>query len=247
MAIQSTHAIVLKRKDIRESSIIVTLFTKDFGKIIGLVKGIRVSKSRYASKLESFSLNKIVFYQTQKKDIQLISNCDLEDSFENLRKDLRLTTFASFFVELVDSVTELFDKNEKIFRLFLNSLVLLSKEKFPERAVLIFQIKLLTEAGLMPQVSACAGCDREYSNYKFSHKLGGLICQRCLQEDPEAVNISRGALATVSHIYNSSWNQARRVKPSKKINFEIVSILNNFIEYQLQKKLKSLEFLQRIK
>lgn len=246
MAVQSTQAIVLKRRDLRESSIIVTLFTKDFGKLTGLVKGIRSPKSRYLSRLDIFGLNRIVFYESQKKDIQLVTVCELENSFENLHKDLKLTAYASFFVELVDSVTEPFDKNQKIFNLLANSLSLLSKKVFPEKAFLIFQIKLLELSGLSPLVSFCAYCNKRSFNYRFSFKAGGVICKNCFQKDPEAQIISRGALATIFHIANTGWLDAKRLNPSKKTSFEIIAILNKFIEYHLQKKFKSLQFLNKI-
>ena len=64
MAIIKTEAIVLKTFDFRETSLIAHFFTKDHGRVNGILKGIRKDPRKFASTLEPFSSNEIVFYQS---------------------------------------------------------------------------------------------------------------------------------------------------------------------------------------
>ena len=63
MPIHKTDAIVLNKRDFRETSLIVDLFSRDFGRLCGLLKGIRTEPEKFASTLEPFSHNEIIFYR----------------------------------------------------------------------------------------------------------------------------------------------------------------------------------------
>src|SRR3989338_11065325 len=100
MAIQTTEALVLNRREFRETSILATFYSKDFGKIKGILKGIRGEKARWGSSTELFSLNKIVFYEKTKGEFNNITQCDLTDGFFGIRKRLNAIAYASYLSEL---------------------------------------------------------------------------------------------------------------------------------------------------
>ena len=81
MAIQKSEAIVLRTRDFRETSLIVNFFTKDFGKMHGLIKGIRRTPQRYGGMPLNFSRNHIVFYEKPSRELNLVTQCDIEESF----------------------------------------------------------------------------------------------------------------------------------------------------------------------
>ncbi len=68
MPIQKTEGVLLKKRDLRETSLIVTFYTKDFGKISGVLKGVRGERPTASGVPQLFSLNQIVFYEKKKKD-----------------------------------------------------------------------------------------------------------------------------------------------------------------------------------
>ena len=70
MPIQKSEAIVLRSQDLRETSLIITFYTKDFGKIKGIVRGVRGPHAQYGGgSLEIFAHDEIVFYERKKADI----------------------------------------------------------------------------------------------------------------------------------------------------------------------------------
>lgn len=248
MPIQKSEAVVLRRQDLRETSLILTFYTKDFGKIKGIVRGVRGSHAQYGGgSLELFAHDEIVFYERKKSDIFTVSQCDLMDFFNPIRQSLERLSYASYIVELLDSVTSLGDRNIEVFNLILNSLVLLSGESSARRVARIFEIKLLSLLGLMPTLEVCANCGgKAEASVKFSIVQGGLICGKCLSCDKNAVPILQGTKKFIEHIRVSPFEKVARVKVANTVGKDLESILRKFLDYHIERRLRSLEFLKEI-
>ena len=101
MGLYTTDAIVLRRYLYRETSVIVTCLTEQYGKIKGLVKGLRTPASRHRSAMEALTINRLVFYDTRTSQLHLISQCELLDGLPQIQQELERAQTAAFFVELV--------------------------------------------------------------------------------------------------------------------------------------------------
>lgn len=253
MAIQKTEAILVRRQDLRETSLILTFYTKDFGKVSGVVRGVRGSRAQYGGgALELFAHDEIVFYERKKGDICTISQCDLMEYFNPIRSSLERIAYAAYIIELLDSVTSPYDKNEDIFRLSLDSLHLLSREASPRRVARIFEIKLLTLVGIMPSLEFCAGCGVEMvpgnigEHPSFSFSQGGLVCKKCRAADRGAVPILPGTVKFMVDIQSMPFDRAARIKVSAKLGEELEAILKKFLEYHIDRRLKTVGFLKQI-
>ena len=88
MAIQKSQAIVLKREEVRETSILLTVYTKDFGKLKLISKGVRSPEQKFISAYELLALCDIVFYERKRKGYLLLSQCELVDFFPKISKSL---------------------------------------------------------------------------------------------------------------------------------------------------------------
>ena len=77
MGLHTAEAIVLRRYPFRETSITLTCLTDRFGKLKGLVKGLRAQSNRHRSAMEPLTVNRIVFYDTRTSQLHLISQCEL--------------------------------------------------------------------------------------------------------------------------------------------------------------------------
>ena len=238
MAIQKSEAIVLRTRDFRETSLIVNYFTKDFGKLSGLIKGIRNQPQRYGGIPLLFSHSFIVFYQQFKRDLNLVTQCDAKNEFLPIRKDLEKSNYANYFIELLDAVTQARDKNDKLFSLTTNSLLALCQNFEGRQVARIFEIKLLKLSGFKPCLDACVNCQRKFpSSYplpigeggKFSAILGGILCSRCLSYDKEAKPVLKGTLASLDYIEKSNWQKALHLKMARNIDKELALILKNFL------------------
>jgi DNA repair protein RecO (recombination protein O) len=248
MPIQKSEAIVLRRQDLRETSLILTFYTKDFGKIKGILRGVRGARGQYGGGgLEIFAHDEIVFYERRKSDIFTTSQCDLIEFFNPIRQSLERLAYAAYIAELLDSVTAFSDKNTQVFDLLLNSLKLLSGESSARRVARIFEIKLLSLLGLMPALEACANCGGKVdSKVLFSVPQGGLICGNCLETDKGALPIMQGTVRFIEHIRSLPFEKVARVKVANAVGRELEATLRKFLDYHIERRLKSLEFIKEI-
>lgn len=248
MPIQKSEAIVLRRQDLRETSLILTFYTKDFGKIKGILRGVRGSRGQYGGgALEIFARDEIVFYDRKKSDIFTTSQCDLIDFFNPIRQSLERLAYATYMVELLDSVTILGEGNTQVFDLLLNSLKLLSGQDSPRRVARIFEIKLLSLLGIMPALESCANCGGKVdSAAKFSVAQGGLICKSCFTSDKNAHTIMQGTVKFIEHVRVLPFEKVARVKVANAVGKELESTLRKFLDHHIERRLKSLDFLKEI-
>lgn len=245
--IQKTSAIILRRYPLRETSLLLVLYTKDFGKIKGVIRGIRGPRGQSGSFPELFTLNKIVFYEAKRKEFYYINECDLIDPFQKIRQDLERTGYASYIAELTDVTSTFADKNEELFGLLLNSLRMLCEPISAKRVARIFEIRLLLLLGLMPEFNRCIQCSNKTGpKAKFSFRLGGLLCQNCAPADKEAGDILQGTVNFITHIEKSPYNKMSRIKVTKQVGEELEFILRKFLDMHVEKELKTVEFLKKI-
>ena len=235
------------RRDFRETSIIAEFYTSEFGKISGLLKGIRSDPDKFASNLEPFSLNEIVFYRKTHSPLHLVSQADKLDNFTRIRQSIEKTVMAGFMMELINSVMQPEDKNEDIFNLATASLKELETNYNPEKITTIFKIKMLALSGFKPHFDSCVSCnDRMTGQARFSLSLGGLLCPACTRKDPSARSIFRGTVATILHIERGDFRASLNLGMNPQIKKELDLILNTFLNFHLGKELKSQKLLNKL-
>lgn len=247
MSIDKALGLVLNKRDLRETSIIVDFYTREFGKISAILKGIRTEPEKFASNLEPFSLNEIIFYRKTHSNLHLVSQADKINNFTGIRQSVEKASTASFMMELVGSIMQAEDKNEEIFNLSLSSLKELETNYNPEKIATIFKIKMLSLSGFKPHFDSCVSCLEKISGQsKFSLALGGLLCPQCMPKDPTSRAIFRGTIATVLHIEKNDFSSSLNLGMNPQIKKELDLILNAFLNFHLGKELKSQRLLNKL-
>ena len=242
--IAKTEGIVLKSFDFRETSRIATFLTKDFGKVKGVLKGIRKTPGKFGSSLDLFSVNDIVYYQYRNSDIHLVSQCDMKQFFNGLRQNLQRLTAASYASELLDALVVSEEENLLIYELMQNYLVSLQTVQDINKLVHIFQIKILLLSGFRPHLDSCVRCERKIGTQaRFSLSLGGLVCSSCKVSQSSLIPITKGTVASILHIEESPWHVALRLSLPEQIKKELKYVLNHFLVFHLERHLRSTQYL----
>ncbi len=237
MPIHKTEAIVLSTQNFRQTSLIANFYTRDFGKLSGLLKGIREDSTKFNSNLDIFSLNEIIFYKKIKSSLHLISQCDLKRDFRLIKGDLERIRKAFSLVELVNVLTAQEDKNERIFDLALICLEQLENNFNLDKILIIFKIKLLDFCGFKPHLDSCVSCNNKIiAQAKFSLKLGGLLCERCQSKDIKSRVVFRGTVASILYIEKNNFDDVLRLGMNHAIRRELNQVLDDFLEFHLDKK-----------
>lgn len=242
--IVKTEAIVLKSFDFRETSKIVTFYTREFGKVKGVLKGIRKDPRKFGSSVEKFSVNDIVFYQYRNSDIHLVSQCDMKEYYWPVRQDFKKLTAASYILELVDAIMPIEQRNDDIYELMCRYFASLATVNDINKLVHVFQIKTLLYSGFRPHLDTCVRCAKKVrGETRFSMQLGGLICSVCRPTGADASLVSRGTVASILHIEQSEWEKSLKLGLSGLIQKELKFVLNNFLVFHLEKNLRSAKYL----
>ncbi|MBI3317252.1 MAG: DNA repair protein RecO [Candidatus Omnitrophica bacterium] len=248
MAIQKTEAIVLKTMPFRSTSLIVTFYTREFGKIKGIVKGVRQEGEMRGSLYELFSRVEIIYYEKLKSDLHLVSEGSLLESYASLREDLRRIATASYFVELVEELTEFYDPHRPIFDLLDLSFRYLASISF-EKIAAIFEIHLLSEIGLLPFLEACLGCEKQVPEEGFfSIRQGGLLCEDCARKmAQDAKPIEAQTLACMRYFVKHDFEISLKKSTPAYGLAPFRSIIRQFIADRHSRPFKSLQFLEKIR
>lgn len=242
--ILKTEAIVLKTFDFRETSRIAIFFTKDYGKVKGVLKGIRKDPRKFGSHVEKFSVNDIVYYQYRRSDLHLISHCDLKQYSLAIRDDYRRNMAAHYALELIDIIMPAEQPSHKIYQLLFHYLGALETIRDVDKLVHFLQIKILLLSGFRPHIDTCVKCRKKVEKKaRFSLSSGGLICGSCPTREMNLIPISNGTIASVIHIEQAPWEKSLRLGLTKTVKKELKYILNKFLVYHLERKIRTEAYL----
>lgn len=246
MSIHKTEAIVLKTFDFRETSLIAHFFTKEYGRLNGILKGIRKDPRKFASTLEPFSINEIIFYPSRASGLHLVSQCDLRDNLNSARARLESVASASYAVDLINRLMPAEEKNEEVYLLACFALRQINKGDDSEKVLRIFIIKLLKLIGFQPRLDGCVMCNKNIlESAYFNIRRGGLLCPACAPQGAnDSTGVLRGTIASITHMERNRGEDSLRLELTPQIKNELDGIIRNFMEFHLQINLKSRQLLE---
>ena len=208
-------AIVLRHADWGEADRLLTLFTREMGKLRAVAKGARKARSRKAGHLEPFTHVRLQL--AKGRDLPIVTQAETVDAYIPLRDDLIKTGYAAYAAELLDRFTyEEETESSTPFRLLAETLGRISQESDAWLAVRYYEMRLLDHLGFRPQLFKCANCEAEIEpvDQFFSPLAGGVICPRCGSGLPGLWTISVDALKYLRHFQRSSYAEASRAHPA---------------------------------
>ena len=246
MSIHKTEALVLKTMPFRSSSLIVTFFTPNLGKVRGVVKGVHREGEIRQAGFELFTHAEYIFYEKKHSDLHLISEASILDSHHALRDRLDGIAYASYFCELVDELTEVQDPHPRIFDLLKESFHFLPVIP-PPRLATIFVTQLLREMGWLPYLESCLECGaKPLEEGFFSIRHGALICKKCRAKDAAARPVGSSVLSVLRSYSKDALADCLRASHSATVESQIKILITTFLNYRLGKVLKTRKFLDSI-
>ena len=243
----NAEAIVLRHRDWGEADRLVTLYTRQRGKIRAVAKGARKIRSRKAGHLQPFT--RITIQLARARGPYIITQAETLDAYLPLRDNLNLTGNASYLVELLDRFTyEEEETNTAVFRLLSDSLSRLSRGDDIWVLLRYYEMRLLDYLGFRPQLFHCANCEREIKaeNQFFSAAQGGVLCPQCGASQIPARPVDVEMLKYLRHFQRSSYADARRADPNPKIRADVESLMQFYLTYMLERGLNSPQFLKEV-
>jgi len=232
--------------DYAEADRILTLLTPG-GKLRAVAPGVRRPTSRKAGHLGLFQRARLMLARGRNLDI--ITQAESLEEFEGLGDDLLRFTYACYVGELLDRFAQEQEENPPLYRLALSTLRGLAEGQELPIWVRYFELRLLSCAGYMPELFTCVECHRAIRpqvNY-FSLELGGLLCNPCGRDQPRATAISINAQKVVRYLSRCGPREVRALRVGDATQGEIEALLHAYLEHILERELRSVAFLQRLR
>lgn len=234
-----TDAIVLRSRKYRETSRILNLYTKEFGKLSVIAKGARSPKSRFGASLQPMSHVCAVLYKHDERELHLLSQCDGITRFPNLTENLDKFAAAMSIVELLERVVHDEERNDRLFDLTIGALR--SINDAPKNVLNIqyyFELHLSDVLGFKPNFHACLSCgkplDAELVGTKGGELRlgnGGVLCPMCSQSAGRGGTISFGALRILQRFQETTEPVAvTRTTLTEHQMEEVRSILRDYLQ-----------------
>lgn len=247
-------AVVLRSRDYGEGHRLISLFTREEGKVLAVAKGVKKPKAKLAAALQHFTLGEMQLAVGRRFDV--ITQVRVVNPFYGLRTNLAAVAYASYFAELLDESLEERQHAPVLFDLLVDALQRLARGESPDMLARYVEISLIAILGYLPQLSRCAHCQTPLAKSDadgnsiwptwlgFSSSHGGALCPNCLTTVPGAKRIAAGVVQVAILLLSKGISALDGLDLSDRLRREIETVFRDYLEYRLEHRLQSVRFLR---
>ncbi|MGO8688949.1 MAG: DNA repair protein RecO [Thermoguttaceae bacterium] len=232
MPTEKATAIVLRTVEFSETSLVVTLFTREFGKLGALAKGARRPKNPFESALDLLAICRIVFLHKASDALDLVTEAKLLRRFRLVGRDL-FGLYAGYYVaELLGELTDEDDPHPELFDLADETLEALAAGDAVPRRIVRFELGALRLLGHLPALQTCAECGTPVAStgrVAFGQAEGGVLCPKCRAGKRQVIAISAGVLRTMAQLADLQSQSWRRLEIDPRSLGELRGVLNHYL------------------
>ncbi len=244
---ETTAAIVLRARDYSESDRIVTLLTREFGKLSGIAKGAKASRRRFERKLEPFSHVNLFFRRRPQGQLVFITRAEAGEAMPRLEDDLAKIALGSYMLELADALTSEEAEAADAYEVLARALGTLGGGAVTLAMRQSFELNLLRAAGFGLEFAHCRICglgEAAGGAVYFVVARGGIVCARCRPQAPEgAVRLAAINAAALAALAAAPIEDAAILTQAGSDGALAIA---RFLASILDRKLRSVEFLDSL-
>ncbi len=243
--------LVIKETKVGDCDKIITLLTKEYGKISVSAKGSKNLKSKLLSGTQTFSFGNFALYYSRGR--YSLNDVDLKESFFDIRLDVCSYALAGYICELASDLSDENEDSGNLLQLTLNALHLTAKKSKPNALIkAVYELRALSFSGFAPDLVACSECAvYEHEKMFFSVSEGKLWCGSCfgaLEQKPlDATIVSPSVLYAMRYIIFSEDKKIFSFKMEQSALSELADICERYVISKAEHGYKTLEFYNGIK
>jgi DNA repair protein RecO (recombination protein O) len=245
LAVLTSEAVVLRTWPVHEADLVVSLFTRDYGRITGVAKSALKSRKRFGGALEPMTIARAFFVEKPKQELARLDQLEIIRSPLSAPVDQTRLIVLSLFAEVLEQVLPEHDPQETVFRLIVSVLEQTTVEQtwMPLTYFALWMTRLM---GLLPDIAHCTACGEALmaGEMSFNAYADGLFCRvhrpgNAIDLSPDSWQIALKMLrAPVGAFAGEAWPR-RRGQDLRR--FAVQSL-----ERHMERKLKSAEMLGRM-
>jgi DNA repair protein RecO (recombination protein O) len=243
-------AIVLRAVDYGDSDRVITLFSRERGKVSAFARGARASRRRFGGGLEPFTLLSAEVRERSGSDLLGLESISVVRGFGGIRGDLARIACASYAAELARELMRDHEPHPELFALLEAYLAVLDGGPAHPGALRAFELLALGAAGLAPRLDACARCGGPLDAgrpVRLDPGQGGLLCGACQPlAAPGSPTLSPAAAASLVRLAEGGLAAAAVESLAAPAGREARDALTAFLEHHLGRRLKARRFLDEV-
>ena len=242
MSLYRDEAIVLRTQKLGEADRIITMLTREHGRIRGVAKGVRRTMSKFGARLEPGSHVDIQMYTGKTFDtvtqVEAIMNYG-----EAISNDYQRWTIASAILETAERFTA--QESEPAlqeFQLVVGGMKALAENRYDSSLILdAFLLRSLAIGGYAPSMSQCSRCEKPGPHRYFSLVGGGSVCMDC--RPSAAATPAAETLELMGDLISGNWDRAQNSE--LRFRREASGLVAAYLQWHLERGLRSLPMVER--
>ena len=240
------EGLIIQKSPMGEADLLVTLFTKEHGKLRAVARGARRSTSKMVGHLEP--LTQIRISVAHGRNLDHITQGQVIENFAALKSDLVAITKGQYVAELVAGFASEASPNQPFYNLAVEVLQNIGLHPESEWPLRFFELQLLRVSGLMPELYQCVECRQPLTpgNHRFSPSAGGTICPNCQPAGAHVRPLSLRAVKVLRLLHRGPLLDIIPLKVNSSSAQELKSVLGGTVTYWLDKEIRSNSFLEQL-
>lgn len=245
---KTTRALVLRETKYKEADKILTVLTEDEGKLTVSARGVLRRGSRIAAACQLLAFSEMTLFENRGR--WYVQEAQTVEQFLGLRADIALLSLGTYFVELLEAVSDEDSPNPEVLRLGLNSLFALSGGLYPpEHIKAVFETRLMCLSGYEPALEACPVCGKEDMASPVFSTLGGtVLCGKCRNSQyGETFPLCDASLSALRHISGAESKKIFSFTLESAAAKRLSAVCEAYVQAQLERRFASLDYWKSVK
>ena len=222
---------------------LASFYTRERGKVEATVSGVGKPGSKLAPAVEPLVLSRLYF--AEGRNLDRLTQCEVVESFYELRQDLQRLSLAAYAAELVARTTEPGHRDPELFDALVHTLSALTVSAQPELVTWGFALRYLCLHGIGPVLDECGLCGQsEHRTWRYVDQMGGLVCDAC--NGPQGLPILPQVRAALRSLLQLPPERVDRLRLNPGMQEQIRQLLRRHIRYHVGVELRSEQFMEKM-
>lgn len=235
MASEKTDAIVIRMIEFSETSLVVTLYSREFGRVSAIAKGARRPKGPFEGAIDLLSICQVEIFRKSGDALDLLAEAKLVRRFRAAQRSLERLYCGYYVAEMLRRWTDDGDPHPDFYDLAVAAIERIDGAGDHLMAVTHFEVRAMRLLGHAPATKTCVACGAEVSRspqrIAFGHEAGGVLCSTCQPRQRGVAMVHRTVLDWVDRLNES---ESAPAEPFSNESYrQIRALLNRYIRISL--------------
>lgn len=240
------EGIILKQIDYRDYDVILSVFTREYGKISLVARGIRKVNSKNASSLLPNTKAEFHFDYKDNKSIFPLKTARTINLFRNMHEDIESYMASTVISDMLDTLTvqDSYEDTSEIMHILETAFTLLNNKEDTQLVLFLAMVDIMECFGIIPDVDECVNCGNKVV-VAFSAKEGGFLCEKCAST-LEATYMSKEELRKLRILIKSGLEHFEEIKDLVSVKQSDINLLYKMLEIHGGISLQSIALFNRL-